>query len=156
MMRLLDLLAQPPLNCLALAAVGLLLMLRWKRAGRAVLIVAGIGLWLFSTPLFASALLVSAQAFPALPSGDDRPDAEAIVVLSAGFRRDAPEYGRSTLGPLALERVRYAAALARQTGRPLLVSGGTVSDEPRPHAVMMKETLESEFEGIQARHHWMT
>src|SRR4030081_374259 len=39
----------------------------------------------------------------------------AIVILSAGRRTYAPEFGTETLDELSLERVRYGALLARAT-----------------------------------------
>jgi uncharacterized SAM-binding protein YcdF (DUF218 family) len=48
----------------------------------------------------------------------------AIVILSAGRRTDAPEFGGETVDALSLERVRYGAYVARQTHLPILVSGG--------------------------------
>jgi uncharacterized SAM-binding protein YcdF (DUF218 family) len=43
-------------------------------------------------------------------------NAQAIVILGGGVRREAPEYGGATLGGITLERVRYGARLARTTG----------------------------------------
>jgi hypothetical protein len=36
------------------------------------------------------------------------------------------EYGGDTLGRLTLERVRYGARVAKKTGLPVLVAGGSV------------------------------
>jgi uncharacterized SAM-binding protein YcdF (DUF218 family) len=48
----------------------------------------------------------------------------AIVVLGGGRDALAPEYGHASLPPLALERLRYALWLARETGLPVAFSGG--------------------------------
>jgi len=53
--------------------------------------------------------------------------AGAIVVLGGGSYARAPEYGGDTVARDTLERVRYAAALNRRTGKPILVSGGNPS-----------------------------
>ena len=45
-------------------------------------------------------------------------DAGAIVILSGGLRDYAPEYGGPTVNRVTLERVRYGARLARQSGEP--------------------------------------
>ncbi|MCB1960146.1 MAG: YdcF family protein [Rhodocyclaceae bacterium] len=68
----------------------------------------------------------------------------AIVILGAGTRRYAPEYGQPTVNRLALERLRYGAWLARQTGLPILVSGGA-PEGFRPEADMMRESLVRDF-----------
>ncbi len=46
------------------------------------------------------------------------------MVLGGGRYRDAPEYGNDTVGEYTLVRLRYAAKLHRETGFPLLVTGG--------------------------------
>jgi uncharacterized SAM-binding protein YcdF (DUF218 family) len=48
----------------------------------------------------------------------------AIVVLGGGVDETAPEYGRPNLGKEAYERLRYAVWLGRETGLPILASGG--------------------------------
>jgi uncharacterized SAM-binding protein YcdF (DUF218 family) len=48
----------------------------------------------------------------------------AIVVLSAGVRPLASEYGESQPGRLSMERLEYALWLSRQVSVPLLVAGG--------------------------------
>jgi uncharacterized SAM-binding protein YcdF (DUF218 family) len=71
-------------------------------------------------------------------------DAQAIVVLGGGTRQYAPEYGGPTLGSISLSRVRYGAYLARTTGLPILVSGGSVRGAP-PEATLMRDVLVHEF-----------
>ena len=52
------------------------------------------------------------------------------MILGGGLRRSAPEYGGDTLGRLTLERLRYGAMLAKRTGLPVMVSGGTTLPAP--------------------------
>lgn len=75
--------------------------------------------------------------------------ADAIVILGAGRREYAPEFGGETVNRLALERLRYGARLARMSGLPVLVSGGGGVDEV-PEAVLMKAALEEDF-GVAVR-----
>ena len=70
-------------------------------------------------------------------------DAQAVVILGGGVRT-APEFGGETLGRLTLERVRYGARIARQTGLPVLASGGAVYGGTA-EAALMKRVLEEEF-----------
>lgn len=74
------------------------------------------------------------------------PEAEAIVVLGSGRHMNAPEWGGETASAGTLERVRYAAKLHRETGLPILVSGGKPGDTGmRSEAEHMRGILEDEF-----------
>lgn len=113
----------PPLAPLLLTACGLVLI-RWRpRLGYGL---AGGGVLyglLACLPLSVDALSSGLERAPAVtPAGLKA--GQVIVVLSGGQRRFAPEYGGQTVNSLSLERARYGARLARQTGLPLLVTGG--------------------------------
>ncbi len=149
MLRLLELLVLPPLGPLLLVVVGLVGRWRWPRLGRLLSLAGLASLWLLATPWVGAALLRSLQRDPALDL-DALPDADAIVVLSADFAREAPEFGGATVGALALQRLRWAAALHRRTAKPVLTSGGVVEHEPRPHAELMRDALERDF-GVPVR-----
>ena len=71
--------------------------------------------------------------------------ADAIVVLGAGSYLKAPEYGADTVGEAGLFRLRYAARLQRETGRPVLVTGGKPQGNTLSEAEQMKAVLENEF-----------
>lgn len=74
------------------------------------------------------------------------PAADAIVVLGGGRYFNTPEYAGDTAGPSTLERVRYAAKLHRETGLPILVSGGRPGDSgTRAEAEIMRDILRDEF-----------
>ena len=133
----------PPLSLILLMLAGMLLLKRKPFLGK-TLIAAGLGLlYALSMPLVAGLLFGLLQPAPFNHKTDIR-HAGAIVVLGAGRYEDAPEYGGDTASPLALERLRYAAALHRQTGLPLLVTGGA-PDGGLPEAQFMREILEREF-----------
>jgi uncharacterized SAM-binding protein YcdF (DUF218 family) len=135
----------PPLGFLLLIAVGWLISRRWRRPGQVMMGLGLFLLYLVSTPLVASALLRSHQVYPALPVGSHDRDVGAIVVLSGNLRRDAPEYGGDTVGSLTLQRLRYGAKLHRETGLPLLVTGGLLRGSSAPIAEVMEQTLRDEF-----------
>jgi uncharacterized SAM-binding protein YcdF (DUF218 family) len=138
----------PPVGPLLVTAGGLMLMKRAPRLGR-TLAWSGVAI-LFALSLHpvADVLLMSASHSKPLDR-IEAAKAQAIVILSGGIRRDAPEYGGDTLGRLSLERVRYGAKVAKEIGLPVLVSGGVVT-EGRPEADVMKEALEREF-GVPVR-----
>jgi len=139
----------PPGGPLLLLTLGLLLQLRRPSIGR-VLIVAGVAaLWLVSLPIVVG-LLVTALAGGRSLQPNEALSADAIVILGGGTRPRAMEYGGDTLGRLTLERVRYGAAVARRSGLPVLVTGGSMKPGVRPEADLMREALENEF-GVAVR-----
>jgi len=96
-----------------------------------------------------SLLFALERGLPLTPPVGDPP--RAIVVLSAdeeermvGGRR---EYD---VGDMTLVRERAGAALARQTGLPLLLSGGHIHDYAPALADMMARSLHDDF-GITAK-----
>ncbi len=146
--KLLAALMLPPVLPLLPIALGLLALRRRPRLGLA-LAWTGVALnLLLILPSSVSWLVAQVEYRPSL----DRtrlPEAQAIVVLGAGKRTHAPEFGGETVNRLALERLRYAAALARETGLPVLVSGGaSVGDTPEAH--LMQALLRDEY-GVPPR-----
>lgn len=148
---LIKVLVLPPANLLVLAAVGWLMCRRWPRAGRTVAF-GSLGLLaLMSLPVTSGLMRLSLERnLDPVVAGAHDARAGAIVVLSAGLYRDAPEYGDDTVAALTLERLRYGAWLHRETGLPLLVTGGSPHPGDRPLAEAMAETLANEF-GVTAR-----
>jgi len=138
----------PPTGLLVLAATGLALLTRFPRVGRS-LAAAGVGgLLVISTPAVGDLLARLVDRSPPFDAARAH-DVEAIVILGGGVRRDAVEYGGDTLGALTLERVRYGARLARLTGLPVMVSGGSVLGGVA-EAQLMRAALENEF-GVPVR-----
>ena len=131
-------LALPPAS-LALAALLALLLLR-GRAGRVLALLALAALVLLSLPVVSMALLASLDVPPAAPAEPP----QAIVVLGGDVDRLVDPPG-ATLGSLSLERVRAGAALHRQTGLPVLVTGGVVDDLPLTVGALMAESMTTDF-----------
>jgi uncharacterized SAM-binding protein YcdF (DUF218 family) len=124
----------PPVNLIVLAAVAL--ALGWRRLAGVALIL----LLLLAVPLVPDTLTW------ALERGQEAGNpaaAQAIVVLGAEVIHQAD--GRTVPGVLTLERLRRAAELARQTGLPLLVSGGVTQFGAAPVADAMAESLRVDF-----------
>lgn len=135
----------PPLNLILFSLAGLLLLRYRPALGRALLIISLVLLTALSMPAVADRLLALLEPYPAFDPAAHRPDAQAIVILGAGTYSDAPEYGgRDTVNHLALERLRYGARVARATGLPVLVSGGSPAGGA-PEAEFMQAVLEQEF-----------
>jgi len=118
--------------------------------------------WAFGLAAFGTALLM-AQCLPPVADlliaslerqtsalSSAKPEAGAIVILGSGLVTDAPEYGGDTATERTLLRSRYGAALARQYGLPVLVSGGRPPKASRSEAEVMAGILHEEF-GVAVR-----
>jgi uncharacterized SAM-binding protein YcdF (DUF218 family) len=138
----------PPTGLLLLSLVGLAIHRRFPRSGITLASTGVLLLLLLSIPAVAVFLVRSLDTSPPFDSART-PEAQAIVILGGGIRRNAPEYGGDTLAELTLERVRYGARLARLTQLPVLVTGGTVLSG-EPEAKLMRAALEREF-GVNVR-----
>ena len=138
----------PPTGLLLLALLGLSVSRRHPRAGRCLAMAGIVALLALSVPVVAALLLRVVDTSPPLDL-EQAKSAQAIVILGGGTRRNAAEYGGDTLGRLTLERVRYGARVARLTGLPVLVTGGSVSGG-EAEAKLMQDALTREF-GIDVR-----
>ncbi len=134
----------PPLNLLLAALLGLLLARTYPRLGRTLLLSSLALLWLCSTPYFAGDALRLLEGSPKAVDAQAQP-ADAIVVLGGGTYFRAPEYGADTVSAATLVRLRYAAILQRETGKPVLVTGGKPLGNDLSEAQQMKSVLEQEF-----------
>jgi uncharacterized SAM-binding protein YcdF (DUF218 family) len=136
----------PPLNLLLLLGLGLLLLRRRPKVGKALLIAGFALMWLFSTPFVVENgmhWLESENNPVAYPSADQ---AQAIVVLGGSLYFHAPEYGgESTVNGITLQRLSYGAKLHRETGLPILVTGGAVN-EHLPEGVLMQRRMKADFQ----------
>ena len=138
----------PPTSLLLVALTGLCCMRRAPRTGRALAAAGVLGLLVLAMPVVAELLIRFVDTSAPLDLEQAR-TAQAVVILGGGVRRDALEYGGDTLATLTLERVRYGARVARLTGLPVLVSGGSVLGG-EPEAKLMAASLEHEF-GVPVR-----
>jgi uncharacterized SAM-binding protein YcdF (DUF218 family) len=124
----------PPVPWLLVMLVGARMMY-WRRTVSWLVILFGAaGLWLCCTSAVGSWLEQVALKPPA-PLSTERiseikklagtaPAKVAIVVLGGGREPMAPEYGVSNLKDISLQRLHYGIWLSRQTGAPLMFSGG--------------------------------
>jgi uncharacterized SAM-binding protein YcdF (DUF218 family) len=117
--------------------------------------------YLVTTPFLAGELMAPLQRYQAVNLEKPDPDVRAIVVLGAGAYFSAPEYwdpaapsfGVDVADVLSLQRVAYAAYLAKATGLPILLSGGANgSSNGRTVAQAMRVTLVRNFGLVP---HWL-
>ena len=139
----------PPLCFLLFGLAGLFLWRRRPVAARRLVAFSMGLLWAFSMPLTGDTLLGLLES-RALLADAARPGAQAIVVLGGGTNFDAPEFGGDTVNSATLERLRYAAALQRSSGLPLLVTGGDPRGRGVAEATLMAQVLKDEF-GVPVR-----
>ena len=105
-----------------------------------------ITLFALSLPVTADLLYLSLEREPVISRdriAQEQP--QAIVVLGGGRDLDAPEYGGDTIRPRTLARLRYAARLSRETGLPVIPSGGNPGAVGVAEAVIARDLLENEF-----------
>lgn len=122
----------------------LLLFSRRAGLGRWLLGVALGGLYLFSTGLVAGWMAVGLERLPALQKTqlESLQGYDAIVVLGGGRDEAAAEFGGFDMpNRWTAARLRYGAWLYRQTGLPILVSGGRLHDEAEAEADIMADSL---------------
>lgn len=116
----------PPGGILLLVALAFALRARAPRISIRLAVVAVSALYLLSIPPVAHGLAQLTYSEPVLTEqalSDFRP--QAIVALGGGRDLTSPEYGGlATPSRHSLQRIRYAAYLAKRTGLPVLAAGG--------------------------------
>jgi uncharacterized SAM-binding protein YcdF (DUF218 family) len=136
------------------ASLFMAILLGWslrRRSPRMGATVAGFGvtvMYVLSTPIVGSALLGALEddVHRAEVAARVMVKPQAIVILSGDIRRDAPDVTSETVGPLTLTRLRYGARLHRETGLPVLVTGGQARDGATPVGDLMRRSLETDFQ----------
>ena len=131
---LLTALLLPPVPLLVLAVLGARMIL-WRRfIGSMLVLLSVIVMWLGACSGVGE-LMVSRLISPPPPLKAERvaslKDAAAegkpgvvVIILGGGRHARAPEYGVASLRSNSLERLRYGVWLSRQTGAPMMFSGG--------------------------------
>ncbi len=152
---LLKQLLMPPGCLLLLLLLGWCLRRRAPRLSALCLLLGFAGLWVISLPVTvewgAQWLERDQQPLAQADWPGLAQKAEVIVVLGAGRTPNDPGWGGGDQPSLiAIERLRYAARLARASGLPLLASGGMPYGRPPSEAAMMADSLAGDF-GAPAR-----
>lgn len=119
-------LALPPASFLILMLFGAWLIMRNPKLARRVVVLSVVSLWVLSTNAFS--VWLHDQVIPEYPqitaSELKGKSVQAIVVLGGGVVTGLPGGGQQ-LSKSSLERLMLGAQLARQSGLPLVFSGGT-------------------------------
>ncbi len=144
--RTIEFLLLPPGNFLLL----LLPAFFWRKRKMLLCTLLGFAVFqilILSLPVTASWLLgkLEQQNPPQADLWKQQALPQAIVVLGAGRNRNVPEYGGESTSLAGIERLRYAALLHRQTGLPILVTGGRPLKDARSEAELMRDVLQNEY-----------
>jgi uncharacterized SAM-binding protein YcdF (DUF218 family) len=133
----------PPTSLILATLAGALLLRRWRRLGIALIVLAQAVLLALAMPAIASALSRALEPPPVTAADLQR--AQVIVILAGGNNRGAPEWGGETVKTYTLQRLRYGARLARETGLPVYVTGGRPEGGRFAEATLMRNVLVDEY-----------
>lgn len=142
-------LALPPMISILVALLAILLWRRRPVLARGLAVASLVSLWLFSSPVISTTLMRSLEVhYPVLSDAQrETTEAEAIVILAGGIDDSAPEFGFPVSLDHTLLRLRYGAFLHRETGLPILVSGGSVfGEDDNTLAATMAHELDFSFQ----------
>lgn len=140
----------PPTSLVLFAIIGLAIRRRYARAGHVLTWAALLALLALSLPAVSDTLLIALEhGLPLAPPADAPP--QAIVILGGDVLRSRQD-GQTVfrVGALSLERVQAGAILQRQTGLPILVTGGPLHKGDPPVARLMAISLIHDF-GVPVR-----
>lgn len=143
----------PPGALLLLLLGGWWLRRRHPRVGLLCFCCGLLGLWASTLPVvveFGGRLLERDIALPPASWPGLAQQADAIVVLGAGREVDDPGWAGDAASHLAVERLRYAARLAKASGLPVLITGGSPYGRPLSEAALMTEVMERDL-GVPVR-----
>jgi uncharacterized SAM-binding protein YcdF (DUF218 family) len=136
----------PPTSLILMCFLGFVIRRRWPRCGVLMSAVALVILLIISTKAGALLFVAPLESQTSVLDSTSIAKVQAIVVLGGGRLGNAPEYGGvDSPSYLTLARLRYAAKLHRETGLPLLVSGGTPDGGTESEAAVMARTLTDDF-----------
>jgi uncharacterized SAM-binding protein YcdF (DUF218 family) len=134
----------PPGVLLLVLLVAWWLRKRFPRVAAACFGLAIGGLWLMTLPVvveWSARLLEREPALVEARWADLAQQVDVIVVLGGGREQGDSAWGDDQPSSMALERLRYAARLAKASGLPLAISGGLHYGQPPSEAALMAQVL---------------
>ncbi|TQV74651.1 YdcF family protein [Aliikangiella marina] len=147
----------PPGINLILILTGWILLKRYRKTAVSLFSLSLITLYIFSLPIVADSLIQRIESTSALTTQQIKQISQsdisnkAIVVLSGGRVAAAPEYDKiDIVNPATLQRIHFASWLQKRTQLPVLLSGGSSSNEATAESVLMNQLMAASF-GNQPR-----
>ncbi|WP_018152399.1 YdcF family protein [Leeia oryzae] len=133
----------PPMCFVLPILTGVALLRYMPKLGKTLILLSTFLLYLASIRFVASALMAPLEQNSHFQG---QKDAQAIVILSGGRRHGSEYDGQITLSDSSLVRLRYGAWLAKQTGLPILLTGGAPEDGGTPEAHIMQQVLQQDYQ----------
>jgi uncharacterized SAM-binding protein YcdF (DUF218 family) len=133
----------PPTSLVLLTLLGLLLLRSRPRVAIVLMAASQLALLALATPVVAAAIARGLEPPPM--AAKDLKSAQAIVILAGGLNRSAVEWGGESVSDFTLQRVRYGAHLARQSGLPVYVTGGVPAGAKHSEADLMAKVLVQDY-----------
>ena len=146
-------LAFPPSSLLLLLLLSLALRKRWPKVALSSFIISISGLYIMSLPItveYAARALEREAPLRSAQWSTLAQQADAIVVLGGGREINDPAWQGDQPSLMAMQRIRYAARLAKASQLPILMSGGLHYGKPPSEAQLMADSLQQDF-GLTAR-----
>ena len=140
----------PPGGIILLLILAFLLRKRFPKLAASSLAISILSLYLLSTPVTTAFLASQLETEPVLAVDQWHnlsQRADAIIILGAGRDFADPAYqDQDQPSANALQRIRYAAAIASASGLPILTTGGLHQGVREPsEAKIMADTLLTNF-----------
>lgn len=136
----------PPGILFLLLFIGLLLIKKRPKLAQVLGLSAFIGLYALCTPKLVEVLAKPLEQYQFINTASINPPADAIVVLSGGRDRQPKNWQGDKVAANAMQRVHYAAQLAKATALPVLASGGKVYEEELSEAELIEQALVNDYE----------
>ncbi|MDY7219238.1 YdcF family protein [Denitrificimonas sp. JX-1] len=141
-------LAFPPSCFLLLLILSLLIRKRWPKLAITSCLMSIIGLYIMSLPItveYAARVLETETALDPVHWPSLSQHADAIVVLGGGRETNDPAWQNDQPSLMAMQRIRYAARIAKASQLPLLTSGGLHYGQPPSEAQIMADIFTQDF-----------
>ncbi len=143
--RIFELLFMPPGLFITLLLLTIL-FIRHVRMVKRLLVIQIIIIYVLSISTTTHHLYGLLETVPPLPQASIKKlDNDVIIILAGGIQSRAKEYdNKPDVGYFTLLRLRYGARLQKQTGLPVIVTGG-IERNDITEAELMKQVLQQEF-----------
>lgn len=133
----------PPAGFLWLTIIGLVIRRWYKRAGIVMAASGIVALFVLSLPIVSGLLIGSLEDRLSGPQSTLEPG--AIIILGGDADRTSDPLVRTEAGSLSVQRLASAAIVARRTGLPVLITGGTLGRDEQPVADLMADLFRDAF-----------
>ena len=145
----------PPISNIVAVLIGLALIGRYPRTGKAMILVSMLSLYAFSTPWFSNLLLRLVEVHQPLQietlmehieqlDTEQKESRLAVVVLGSGSRFET-QYDSFNIDDKAVSRLSYGVWLAEQLGQPIMLTGGVSRKGTVAHSVLMANYMRRHF-----------